>query len=389
MNTRGEVVASVRWDLVTESRQLLKMLRELTARGVTVEVAAEPTGTYAEPWCAMAQRLGLPVYRVSTKHSHDYQEIYDGVPSSHDAKAAAIVASLHREGRSRPWASPDEQRRELRAGVDMLDWATTDERRWLGRLEALVARHWPELAELLHLKSMTAVQLLMMFGGPAQVVVSDKVAAGVMRRCSRGKVSEDRIARVIDSAQQTIGVPATAGQCEQVQYVAQQLHDAIRRRRALRAKLEAKAGANEPVNRLSQVVGACTAAVLYATMGEFDGYGSVRALLHAAGVNLKEHSSGQSRKRAGLSITKRGSATARRWLFLATLRWIKADPIARAWHQQKIARNGGIKLKGVIALMRKLLAGLYHVARGQTFDASRLFDTRRLQPALLVKGVPA
>ena len=70
---------------------------------------------------------------------------------------------------------------------------------------------------------------------------------------------------------------------------------------------------------------------------------------------------------------------ARRWLFLATLRWLKADPIARAWYLRKVRTNGGVKLKAVIALMRKLLAALYHVARGATYDPYRLFDTRRLQ----------
>jgi len=29
--------------------------------------------------------------------------------------------------------------------------------------------------------------------------------------------------------------------------------------------------------------------------------------------------------------------------------------------------------------MRKLAKGLYHVGRGDTFDSSKLFDTRRLQ----------
>jgi hypothetical protein len=70
---------------------------------------------------------------------------------------------------------------------------------------------------------------------------------------------------------------------------------------------------------------------------------------------------------------------ARRWLFLAALRWMRSDPTARAWYNRKVQHNGGTKLKAVIALMRKLLAALYYIARGADYDASKLFDTKRLQ----------
>ena len=51
----------------------------------------------------------------------------------------------------------------------------------------------------------------------------------------------------------------------------------------------------------------------------------------------------------------------------------------KSWYQRKVRTNGGVKLKAVIALMRKLLAALYHEVRGATYEPYRLFDTRRLQ----------
>ena len=125
------------------------------------------------------------------------------------------------------------------------------------------------------------------------------------------------------------------------------------------------------------MVGPTTAAVLYACLGDLRAYTSVRALYLAPGLNLREHSSGK--KKGRLPITKRGSAVARRWLFLATLRWIKADAVARAWYHRKVRTNGNVKRKAIIALMRKLLAALYHVVRGATYDPYKLFDGRRLQ----------
>jgi hypothetical protein len=61
------------------------------------------------------------------------------------------------------------------------------------------------------------------------------------------------------------------------------------------------------------------------------------------------------------------------------LRWIQSDVIARAWYDRKVKRQGGrLKSKAVIALMRKLVLALWHVAHGRQFDSTLLFDTRRL-----------
>ncbi len=70
---------------------------------------------------------------------------------------------------------------------------------------------------------------------------------------------------------------------------------------------------------------------------------------------------------------------ARLFLYLAVLCWIQRDAVARAWYVSKVKRQGGLfKSKAVIALMRKLALGLWHVARGAEFDSTLLFDTLRL-----------
>ena len=127
---------------------------------------------------------------------------------------------------------------------------------------------------------------------------------------------------------------------------------------------------------LAEHVGKNTSAVLVGILGEFTDYHSVRALQRAAGLNLRVRQSGKQKGK--LKITKRGSSVARRWLFLATLRWVQKQPLVRAWYDRKLIRNGGNKMKTLIALMRKLLAGLYHVARGKELDLAKLFDVRGL-----------
>jgi hypothetical protein len=77
MNAQGEVLQTIRWNQVDETGELLTRLGALHAAGVVVEVAVEPTATYADAVVAQLLAQGVAVYRVNTKHSHDYQEIYD------------------------------------------------------------------------------------------------------------------------------------------------------------------------------------------------------------------------------------------------------------------------------------------------------------------------
>ena len=89
------------------------------------------------------------------------------------------------------------------------------------------------------------------------------------------------------------------------------------------------------------------------------------------GLNLAERSSG--RWQGKLKISKRGSALARRWLYLAALRWLRDEPV-RSWYlRQKEQRRGEAK-PAVVGVMRKLALALYQVGgRGAAFEG-RPFD---------------
>ena len=63
----------------------------------------ESTGTYGDALRARLTAAGLNVQRVGGKAAHDYAEVFDGVPSQHDGKDAAVIAELAAFGKSRPW----------------------------------------------------------------------------------------------------------------------------------------------------------------------------------------------------------------------------------------------------------------------------------------------
>ena len=370
-----EVVVIWKWDQLRESAELVRQLQSLPA--ASLEVAIEPSGTYGDPFLALAQGNGMRVYQVSPKRSHDYAEVYDGVPSQHDGKSAVLLARMHLEGYSRLWQEMRPQQRELLAAVRLMDLYQDEHQRHVGRLEAQLARYWPELTSLLGLDTATLLELLKAYGDPAKVARDAASAAALMRRV--GRLRAQKVAAILASAQTTIGVEMQAGECELMRTIAQEARRSQQALKAATRRVEKFSESDPMIEALAAPLGKATAAVLVATVGDPRDYGTVASYRKAYGLNLKVRSSGKYKGQ--LRITKRGPGVARQWLYMAVLRWLKKDPIARAWYERKAARDGGKKMRAIVALMRKLVGALWYVARGEALDSRKLFDVRRLSLA--------
>ena len=249
--------------------------------------------------------------------------------------------------------------------------------RMLNELEGWLAKFWPEILALFELGGATLLALLREYGSPAAVANERGAAETLLRRVGRNFLGAAKIEAVLDSAQQTVGVSMTGGEVAALRKLASHLEAANVQIREEDAQLKQLAVRNEAAARMAKVVGTVTAAVMVSEAGDPREYGSTSAYVKALGLNLKERSSGK--KKGQLGITKRGSGVARRYLFLAAARQVQTDPIAAAWHKTKVQRDGGaVRMKGLIAIMRKLARALWHVARGAEYDATKLFDIRNL-----------
>ena len=373
---RPEVVLTIEWQAPGQMRALVDLLRELPVQAV--EVAMEPSGSYGDALRGLLTRAGVPVYRVSPKRCHDAAEVYDGVPSQHDAKDAAIIAKLHLDGASGRWREPSERERELAAAVETMTLFDEQYGRVLNRIEAKLACHWPELPEVLTLNSATLLELVAAFGSPAEAAARSEQAVALMCRIGRQVLDRNKPELVVGQARNSIGVAMTDPERRAFVELAR---EALRLREAAhRAKVEVErlSEQHEDLERMASAVGKTTAAVLLVSLGEPASYASAGAYVKACGLNLKERSSGKHKGQLG--ITKRGPGGARRYLYLAVLRLIQGDAFFKAWYKRKVERDGGkVKVKAIVALMRKLLRALWHVGRGARFDAAKLFDTSALE----------
>jgi transposase len=204
--SEGEVLTTVGWKNPVANGEVLRLLGKLREAGLVVEVVMEPSGTYGDVLRSQLQHAGFAVFRVTGKRTYDAKEVLDGVPSLHDAKSAAVLALLHRNGLSSPWAPEDEGRRRLKAALSSMDLYRAQSLRLQGKMEGMLARYWPELCAVCDITTPTVLELLASVGGAADVAAHATQSRELMSRVSRGKMSDARIDAVIHSAHTTVGV---------------------------------------------------------------------------------------------------------------------------------------------------------------------------------------
>ena len=354
----------IKWPLFETTH----LINELTQLNCPISIVMEATGTYGDAMRYQFKNAGFTIYQVHAKQVNDAKEIYDGVPSLHDAKSAYLIARLHKQACTKPWCDLDDNARELNAARREYDIHQDQYDRNRNRLEAYLSRHWPEVLPIVDLSSVTLENLLITYGSPQDIAAHAVEAAKKMKIWGRTFLSDDKISQIIISAQNTIGVPCIDAERQYLQALAREMQHSRCEGKVAKQQIETKVEAMDGLQEMARLIGKLTTAALISLHLDPRLFPSARCFLKALGLNLKEKSSGQIQGR--LKLSKRGSSTARKYLFLAALRLIQNDSVIARWYQKKL--NPNAKMKMVAACMRKLAKALWHVARGAKFEAAKL-----------------
>ena len=396
---KHEIVACLRWSNgeferpwniknPTEIGLLIDLLLHLKEVCDGVTIGLESTGTYSDAVRKGMTDAFLEVHRINGKSVSDYKEIFDGVPSQHDGKDAAMIAELTAFQKGTPWpyAADSESMLSMRHQVHRMDAFRLQANSWMCRLEGLLARHWPEVNSLLKLSSKTLLRLLLKYGSPA-ALVRDPEAAKQLRSWGRGQLQHAKIERVLESAKQTAGLPVSESEQQWIQEIALEVLNGLEQVEQCEKTLRQMASKQPEMKPYMKAVGAVTLCVIWVTVGDPRNYNSGGAFLKALGLNLKELSSGK--RKGELGIAKRGPGLARKWLYYWALRGVQASEL-RGWYQefQKVGRQGSAakstehrKMKGLIAMMRKLCRSLWYTMRHDLeFDYAKVFPGKPLPP---------
>ena len=296
-----------------------------------------------------------------------------------------MIAELTAFGKGVAWPFQllSETEQQMRHQVARLHAFRGQANQWIGRLEGLLARHWPELSDMLTFSSVTLRKIILYHGSPANLA-SDDSAAATLRRWSRGTLKHAKIKAIIESARTTSGIPMGVAELTWTQEVAGEVTAALTEVKACEKQLQQIASSHESMSRHVAQVGAVTLCVIWSAVGDPKKYTSSGAFLKALGLNLKELSSGK--RRGELAITKRGPGLARKLLYYWALRGVQ-HPELRQWytefHQVGRSQSGSRehrKMKGLIAMMRKLCRSLWYVHQHDLeFDYAKVFPGKPLE----------
>jgi len=355
-----------------ELLELVALLKEV-GQGRSMKIALEPTGSYGDALRQALHDAPLVVHRVSAKATKDYAETFDGVPSQHDGKDAAVIAELAAIGKCWEWKYPikTEAEEEISYLVDSLKQQRRLAMHWVGQLEALVVRHWPEVTRLAKLTSGVLLRVLSVYGSPA-ALAADAEGQKKLQRWGGHYWGETTVQAVWSSASSTMGMRMSRWDIERMREAANHLRAYRKLRAAKWRRLKALGEKNPMIKAQSAVVGMTTACVLWDALGDPKDYHCGAAYRKAMGLNLAERSSGQWEGK--LKITKRGSSEVRRYLYLAALRWVKDSAAIRSWYRRQQERRRGESKPVTVGVMRKLALACWQVgARGVTFEAEKVF----------------
>ncbi len=352
--------------------QVVELARRLGRNGAAT-VALEPSGTYGDALRQALSEAQIAVQRVQSKRSHDYAEVFDGVPSQHDGKDAAVIAELCAIGKGCPWThQPSSETQSLMCHlVDWMDGHSRMHKLWIGRIEALLARHWPEAGGCMDLSSGALLRALKHYGGPA-ALSQDAGALKNLQRWGGPMLNAAKAVALVESAGKTLGVRQNQADRMRMMCCARQALEASLETKRANRQLRRLAGDNKTIGLQAQAIGLASACVLWCRLGDPRDYSSAGAYRKAMGLNLTERSSGQYQGK--LRISKRGDSMVRRWLHMAALRLVRQSPHVKQWYRDKRQRDGNGHKRAITAVVRRLAVALYKIAlKEEAFDSRRLF----------------
>ena len=355
MDKDRQVHTQINWQHPQETPKVLAGLQQL---GIKLEgIVMEPSGVYGDTLRYLFNQLDYPVYKASPKRVHDAAEVYDGVPSLHDAKSAYVIARLYFENTCSLWVVESDTQRELHALTRQYDLHGKSYRRLLNQTEALLMRHWPELIQSFNLDSVALETLLLEYGNPDQLLAQKHEVHALIRQVTRGKTTQATLDAFILSCEESMGVPLLKAEQDYLQCLAEEMKHHRLKLKAVRNQLETSLKTHTPPPAMIEKLGVIASSFALANRLDPLNYSSAGSYLKAFGLNLKEKSSGI--QQGQLTISKRGASAPRLYLYFAAMRLIQQDPHIKQWYQKKVKRDGGKqKMKALIAVMRKLVKGI-------------------------------
>jgi transposase len=336
------------------------------AAAATILVGIEFAGNYGFTFAHYLAQLGFPIVSVLPAHTKRWKDVAHNQPLKTDAKDAGTITDLLAQGHfvTFPFLAPAYA--DLRYLVTARERLSLLRRGAITQLRTLIQVVFPEFEALFPLLTKkTPFTLLRTFPTPQDLLHATKTKVlRVLKSASRGHLGAETYDKLVDAARATLGLPGAQARLRQeILLTLERIALFERQIRALEAELvEALQAVPETPYLLSiPKVAPVTAAIFLGSIGDPRAYESRQQILRVAGLSLVERSSGVLR--GTKHISKRGRPLLRQAAYMLAVRSISKGALFRAEYEALCQRNGGAKMKAVVAVMRSGLRLLYSIAR--------------------------
>jgi transposase len=336
------------------------------AAAEAILVGIEFAGNYGFTFAHYLAQLGFPIVSVLPAHTKRWKDVAHNQPLKTDAKDAATITDLLAQGHyvGFPFLTPAYA--DLRYLVTARERLSLLRRGAITQLRTLIQVVFPEFEALFPLVTKkTPFTLLRTFPTPQDLLDATRTKVlRVLKTASRGHLGAETYERLIEAARATLGLPGAQARLRQeILLTLERIALFERQITALEVELvEALRAVPETPYLLSvPKVAPVTAAIFLGSIGDPQAYESGQQILRVAGLSLVERSSGVLR--GTKRISKRGRPLLRHAAYMFAVRSITRDGLFRAEYEALCQRNGGAKMKAVVAVMRSGLRLLYSIAR--------------------------
>lgn len=351
---------------------LSQTLIRMDATGVVIGL--EPTGHYGKALEDWLLERGFELRQISGVLTRRAKDMLDGDPLKTDAKDAAVIADLVRQGKGRTLSPLSGVFQDLRYLAEMRRRLVVERAALLNRLHRLLDLLFPELPKLFaKLDSASLFALLKVAPRPGAVLVMGELAvAQLLKKTSRGRLGGARANALLQAAQQSIGVQRGAeALCQEMRLLLPRIEELTRQRKEIEKQMTQELSRIDYAPQLLSIpgLGTISTAIILGELGDLRGYRNARQVFKMAGLKLFEISSGK--QKGQVHITKRGRSQLRWVCYMAVLRMIGKGKTLHAFYQKHIAvKPSG---KAIVAGMRRLLRMIFSIVRyDQVFQPEKL-----------------
>jgi transposase len=334
-------------------------------------VGMESTGVYGEPLLHYLESRNAQLVLVNPVHTKRIKEIRDNSPNKTDKKDPRVIADLIQLNCVLSVLIPKGYAAELRQLTHARERAIALRNGFISQLHAIVCKIFPEFFHVIKsLKGKTAQYLLRNYPDPTVITeLSVDSLHSEVKRISRGRISQPKLVKYQELANETIGVKeGKRAILQEIKHLVDQLCNQTQFIQEIEKEISdilQKVPVSQRIMSI-QGIGTITTATILGETGNFQNMQNSKEVEKLAGLNLFEISSGkhQGNKR----ISKRGRSLLRKILYFGALNVIKNDGVFKEKYQSYL-KMGKPKPKALVAIARKLLRVIFAIVRDETrFD---------------------